>query len=103
MGNDDWYRNKDWDDQIEAAFRARLNRSRGDYYFKRDRFDQAYEYFKQAIVLDSSHTHDQSHAILPVCQERKTSRQRIRNRTRVVFSLNNYIPGEMKRAVSGGI
>lgn len=120
MGNDDWYRNKDWDDQIEAAFRARLKRSRGDYYkteylriqgsyllssdnstsqavglslmnevlteypdsketiankfdalselgdyyFKRDRFDQAYEYYKQAIVLDSSHTHDQSHAIL---------------------------------------
>ena len=36
MGNNDWYRNKNWDDQIESAFRARLKRSRGDYYFKRD-------------------------------------------------------------------
>ena len=120
MGNDDWYRNKNWDDQIESAFRARLKRSRGDYYkteylriqgsyllssdnpsdqaaglslmnevlalypdsentlankfdalselgnyyFKRDRFDKAYEYYKQAIVLDANHTHDHSHAIL---------------------------------------
>lgn len=120
MGNNDWYRNKNWDDQIESAFRARLKRSRGDYYrtqylriqgsyllssdtpanhtvglslmkevlteypdnddtiankfdalselgdyyFKRDRFDQAYEYYKKAIVLDANHTPDQSHAIL---------------------------------------
>ena len=64
MGNNDWYRNKNWDDQIESAFRARLKRSRGDYYFKRDRLDQAYEYYKKAIVLDANHTHDQSHAIL---------------------------------------
>ena len=120
MGYDDWYRNNNWDDQIESAFRAKLKRSRGDYYkteylriqgsyllssdnpsnqasglslmneilalypdsentlpnkfdalselgdyyFKRDKFEQAYEFYKQAIALDSSHTHEQSHATL---------------------------------------
>jgi hypothetical protein len=54
MGNNDWYRNKNWDDQIESAFRARLKRSRGDYYFKRDRLDQAYDlYLTFAMLYDA--------------------------------------------------
>ena len=32
MGREDWYRNTQWDDEIEAAFRARLNRSRGLFH-----------------------------------------------------------------------
>jgi len=32
MGRDDWFRNIQWNEEIEAAFRARLNRSRGLYH-----------------------------------------------------------------------
>ena len=31
MGNDDWYRHKTWDNEVEADFEARLKRSRGAY------------------------------------------------------------------------
>jgi tetratricopeptide (TPR) repeat protein len=32
MGKDDWFRNTHWDEEIEAAFRLRLNRSRGPFH-----------------------------------------------------------------------
>ena len=32
MGKEDWYRNTQWNEDIEAAFRLRLNRSRGPFY-----------------------------------------------------------------------
>ena len=31
MSKEDWYRNTNWNDQIEAEFEARLKRSRGNY------------------------------------------------------------------------
>ena len=32
MSKEDWYRNTNWNDQIEAEFEARLKRSRGNYH-----------------------------------------------------------------------
>ena len=32
MGRDDWFRNTQWNEEIEAAFRSRLNRSRGLFH-----------------------------------------------------------------------
>ena len=32
MSKEDWYRNTDWNDQIESEFESRLKRSRGNYH-----------------------------------------------------------------------
>lgn len=32
MSKEDWYRNIEWNDQIESEFESRLNRSRGNYH-----------------------------------------------------------------------
>ncbi len=48
MANDDWYRNKSWDNEVEADFEARLKRSRGA-------FNKAqYLRIQASYLLDSS-------------------------------------------------
>lgn len=57
MSKDDWYRNTDWNDQIETAFEARLKRSRGDYH------KAQYSRIQASYLLDSSSTENQKKGI----------------------------------------
>lgn len=120
MGREDWYRNTSWSNEIETAFREKLNRSRhlfhkaqylriqgyillssedisyqevgisllnellneypdnkdvifskfdayvdlGDYYYTKEKWDLAYECYKNAIAYDESLTTSQRHAVM---------------------------------------
>jgi len=53
MANDDWFRNKTWNNEVEADFEARLNRSRGAYN------KAQYLRIQASYLLDSSNQKNQ--------------------------------------------
>ncbi|MCM5664007.1 tetratricopeptide repeat protein [Galbibacter mesophilus] len=57
MSKEDWYRNTDWNDQIETDFEARLKRSRGNYH------KAQYLRIQASYLLDSSTTENQKKGI----------------------------------------
>ncbi|WP_010522064.1 hypothetical protein [Aquimarina agarivorans] len=57
MSKDDWYRNTEWNDQIESEFEARLKRSRGN-------FNKAqYLRIQASYLLNSQETENQKKEI----------------------------------------
>ena len=57
MSKDDWYRNTEWNDQIESEFEARLKRSRGNSN------KAQYLRIQASYLLDSSKTENQKKGI----------------------------------------
>lgn len=57
MSKDDWYRNTNWNDQIESEFEARLKRSRGNFH------KAQYLRIQASYLLDSSTTENQKKGI----------------------------------------